>query len=649
MLRGGRKGAYSLFVFVPLVLSSFTIFLGSILSSSIALADDSVVDEISIKVPVSCSMSGTGMNSHTATLVNGTYTPDIGTTILHAFCNDNEGFAIYAAGYTGNDIGTINSNKLVGTSASNNATIETGLATSAGSPDISNWAMKLTATQDSGDTSGTNTFTIDSAPNTSGGQATPFSQYHVVPNEYTKVAHKNSATDMTATTGGVKLTTTYAAYISKTQVADTYSGQVIYTLVHPSDASALPQPQQATAGCINYFANANNVEGTMGCQPATDGNTTSLLASNFSRSGYGFAGWSDRYDYAINSSANFYGPQEEIVVPTGTTANGLSLYAVWIQSEGSIQDATKVAQVCNSLTQSSPNSAKSLANVSALTDQRDNQTYAIAKLADGNCWMIENLRLNNTAEHNSDGALAQGYGVSATYGNFSGLASVESTNFSNSTAANSLYYSGTQSGGATINIGTNGDPGYRMPRYNNLNTQNRAINPNSNVFVNDAITGGMYSYGNYYTWNAVVANLSYYNSNNQSVSNTSLCPTGWRLPIGGNKLNEANNEIWNLVVTHLNGGTTPSNYSSSDYPYYNGASEASSVTTALRAYPTNYIYAGYMTASAYYRGSYGRYWTSTAATGIGSYYLGLSGTDVTPATDYSQRFRGFTIRCVAMD
>ena len=42
---------------------------------------------------------------------------------------------------------------------------------------------------------------------------------------------------MTESTGGVKLTTTYAAYISKTQAADTYSGQVIYTLVHPASAS----------------------------------------------------------------------------------------------------------------------------------------------------------------------------------------------------------------------------------------------------------------------------------------------------------------------------------------------------------------------------------------------------------------------------
>ena len=185
------------------------------------------------------------MNTHNANINNGLYVPDIGSTTLHAFCNDNEGFAIYAAGYTGNEVGGTNSNKLVGTTASGNATIESGTATTAGNPDISNWAMKLAISQDSGDTTGTNAFTIDSAPNVAlpseaeqGATSVSFSQYHVVPNEYTKVAHKNSGTDMTDTTGGVKLTTTYAAYISKTQAADTYSGQVIYTLVHPSSHAA---------------------------------------------------------------------------------------------------------------------------------------------------------------------------------------------------------------------------------------------------------------------------------------------------------------------------------------------------------------------------------------------------------------------------
>ncbi|MBQ6414251.1 hypothetical protein IJI28_01325, partial [Candidatus Saccharibacteria bacterium] len=148
------------------ILTSMTILTATILSSSIVSADDntSIVDEINITVPVSCTISGTGQNTHNANINNGLYEDDIGTTALHAFCNDNEGFAIYAAGYTGNEVGGESSNKLVGTNASNNATIESGTATTAGNPDISNWAMKLQITQDSGDTAGTNAFTIDSAP-----------------------------------------------------------------------------------------------------------------------------------------------------------------------------------------------------------------------------------------------------------------------------------------------------------------------------------------------------------------------------------------------------------------------------------------------------------------------------------------------------
>ena len=271
----------------------------------------------------------------------------------------------------------------------------------------------------------------------------------------------------------------------------------------------------------------------MGCQSASDGNSIELLASNFSRTGYGFAGWSDKFDYATNPSAHFYGPMETITVPTGTTANGLSLYAVWIKSQGSIQDQSKVASVCNSLTTAPTDGTANLTSVSALTDQRDNNTYAIAKLADDNCWMIENLRLESTAEHNSDGTLAQGYGTSATYGNFGGLADAESMNFTGTTMANSLYYSGTQSGTASINIGTSNNPGYRMPRYNNLNTSARATNPTSNTFPENNTTGGMYSYGNYYTWHAAIADLTYNGTNNQSTTGTSLCPAGWHLPTGG--------------------------------------------------------------------------------------------------------------------
>ena len=611
---------------------------GLLLVGNTVSADDSVVSKTSITVPEACTMTGSG-TTHAATLTPGTYSGasgseyenGIGKTTLTTICNDNNGFSIYAIGYTGNSYNSENHTKLVGTNTG--GTISTKAYASG--DNNSNWSMKLTKVTDSTESYNPQNLTIQS--DTEG----IFSSWHSVPASYTKVAeyHANTGSSTTDTTLGAKLETTYAAYIASNQPADIYVGQVKYTMVHPYIETPL-QPQTATPGCINYFPNGSNVDGTMGCQSATDGNLIDLLASNFSRTGYGFAGWSDSFDYTTNPNAKFYGPMETITVPTGTTANGLSLYAVWIKSQGSIQDQSKVASVCNSLTTAPTDGTANLTSVSALTDQRDNNTYAIAKLADDKCWMIENLRLEadntRTAEKQ---ALAQGYGTSATYGNFGGLANAESSNFSNSTTANSLYYSGTQSGDATINIGTTDFPDYRMPRYNNLNTSTRASNPTNN-------SGNMYSYGNYYTWHAAIADLTYNGTNNQSTTGTSLCPAGWHLPKGGNKSNEANNEIWSLVVDGINGGTKPTDYDSSTYPYYTGIPEGSDVSNKLRTYPNNFLYSGnFDSSSAGSRGSYGCYWSSTARDYHNSYYLYLTSSYVRPGTNDYYKYFGRSIRC----
>ena len=616
-----------------IIVLAITIITGIVLSSSVAFADDTeVIDQVRLIVPIACTISGNN-TTHAATLNPGTYSGasgseyenGIGKTTLAAICNDDNGFSIYAIGYTGNQYEGENHTKLVGSNTG--GTIATKVYAS--SDTASNWSMKLTKVTNSSQSYNPQNLTI----------TTGYDTWHAVPDTYTKVAqyHANTGSSSTDTTLGVKLETTYAAYVASSQAADTYIGQVKYTMVHPYTEEPL-QPQPATQGCINYFANASNAVGTMGCQSATDGSSIDLLASNFSRTGYGFAGWSDSFDYATNPNAKFYGPNETITVPTGTTANGLSLYAVWIKSQGSIQDQSKVASVCSSLNTAPTNGTANLTSVSALTDQRDNNTYAIAKLADGKCWMIENLRLESTAEHNSDGTLAQGYGTSATYGNFGGLATAESTNFSNTTTANSLYYSGTQSGDATINIGTTDNPGCRMPRYNNINTSTRASNPTNN-------DGNMYSYGNYYTWHAAIADLTYNGTNNQSTTGTSLCPAGWHLPTGGDKQNKTNSEFWLLVVTGINGGIEPSNYGSQDYVYYTGATEAGPIADKLRSYPNNFLYSG--TSSADSRGNYGKYWSSTAYYSQSSYDLRLDNLylRVYPGTDHGSKYYGRSIRC----
>ena len=584
---------------------------GILLSSSRSFADSATA---SVTVGSACTMTATVNTAHTAEVPGGTTKTDIGSTTLNTICNDAGGYAIYAVGYTGDEYGN---NKM------SNGTVEfnTGTGTSA-----SNWNMSLNQV-----TTGTYATTID------GG----FGSYSAIPATYTKVAHRDSVTDPTT---GSSINLTYGAYVASTQAPGDYVGKVKFTMVHP--ASEVPlQPVDCPSGYICYNPNGGNVIGTMG-QPTISSSATSatLLASNFSRESYGFAGWSDAYDYATNPNAHFYGPQEDITFTAGQytgSNNGLALYAVWVKSQGSIQDTSKVASICSSLTTAPTDDTANLTSVSALTDQRDNETYAIAKLADGKCWMIENLRLESTADHNSDGTLAQGYGISATYGNFGGLADAESASFSSSTTANSLYYSGTQSGAASINIGTSNLPGYRMPRYNNTNTTARASSPILNI------DSAMYSYGNYYTWHAAIADLTYNGTNNQSTTSTSLCPNGWHLPKGGDKSNKTNNEFWSLVVTGINGGAKPANYDSNTAPYFTGAVEAGQVVNKLRSYPNNFLYSGYFgSSSAYSRGSSGYYWSSTARNNNYSHYLHLSSSDVYTGTKYNHKYYGHSIRCL---
>ena len=607
---GSMKKLESRFLLVG-GLTLLTIVCGFGLGGSYVSADDSYNADVSLTIPVACTMTGTLNTPHTANVEAGTYTADIGTTTLKTVCNDGNGFSIYAIGYSGLEYGNNKMLATVGGTLAPTYDIVTGTAQNG---NTSNWAMKLNAV------TGTYAPTILSS----------FDSYHAVPDTYTKVATRTSGTDATV---GASIQSTYAVYVTSLQPAGSYNGKVRYTLVHPNDADTPLQPQTTQAGQICYYPNGSNVEGTMGCQTvSTSATSATLLASNFSRAGYGFAGWSITFDYSDDTG--FLGPQETITFTAGqyTGSNpGLSLYARWIKSAGNLQGWTG----CSSLQSGA---------VTALTDQRDNETYAVAKLADGNCWMIENMRLENTATHNSDGSLAQGYDTS-----FAGLADPEAPSlFANVTTANTLY----STDGSTDKTISGSNQGYRFPRYNNVNTPttatDRPSNPTANSSTNSTSNAGMYSYGNYYTWHAAIADTTHYSTNNQSVTSTSICPTGWHLPKGGNKSNEANSEFWSLIVTGINNGTNPANYDSNTQPYYTGTPEGSDASNALRAYPNNFVYSGYVySGSVYSRGSSGVYWSSTAYSGSYAYNVNFGSSGVYPGTVGDSKYYGRSIRCLA--
>lgn len=163
-----------------------------------------------VRVNSACTFSGEVSSEHTASILNGIYQDNIGTTTLTANCNDSNGYAIYAVGFS-ND--TLGNNNMIGVTTGK--TFATGTTTTGAD---SAWAMKVTPVGTTG-------------PTIEGG----FNNYSAVPSAYTKVASQAGATD---TTAGSSVTTTYGVYVSGSQAADTYVGQVKYSLVHPSTTTA---------------------------------------------------------------------------------------------------------------------------------------------------------------------------------------------------------------------------------------------------------------------------------------------------------------------------------------------------------------------------------------------------------------------------
>ena len=664
---------------IDAMLVTSTVFAGLGLATNFSVAATTTSVPATVRISSACSLGKTIDTPHEVTLSNGNYSgaSGYGQTTLKAFCNDAGGFSIYAIGYTSDEYGntTMHWNKAASSSDNTNA-IPTEVY-DAGNMSNSSWSMKLSAV------SGTYAATIDDGNSSHNNSTEDFTSWHEIPEQYTRVAYRLSGTDTEQNGSGVgsSITVTYDTYITPTQPAGTYVGQVKFTLVHPSTevAPMTPiDPSVMTANYIIYAPNANDVEGDMssigttteltnispkaGRQNVSD-STVTLIAPNFKREGYGFAGWST--DFEATSASTIYGPNETINIGTNEDevdiSNGLILYPVWVESSGSLQGWTG----CSSLYAATYNSttgkvSSSLDDIIALTDTRDGNVYAVAKLTDGNCWMIENLRLD--AEHSrgaSNITKSQGYGTSTTYGNFIGLADSEDTNMDgeNPTSANNntngIYSS---DGSTTINIGTAYPPGYRTPRYNGNNTNMGGKNSNNADLVAshtaNTDTAQWYSYGNYYAWPAAIASTILYSTYSGSAgtdaANTSICPSGWHLPKGAvstGVLSDGANDVANRVgsfsyLDRTMGGTGDEQYS---YTVPTGATQSGK----WRSFPNNIVYSGlWIDSLPEARRGGGSYWSASADNTYGSYNFYINSATISPGTYVNPKYQARTIRCL---
>ena len=316
-----------------------------------------------------------------------------------------------------------------------------------------------------------------------------------------------------------------------------------------------------------------------------------LTASDYSRSGYGFAGWSADANAGTkllnNQDVIVYGPNQNVKLVSSFTSNAdannqITLYAVWLEA-----DATDTLQTFSSTRCGSMNEGELL----ALTDERDGNVYTVAKLGDGNCWMTENLRLDPSTTTFTN---ANTNGPTSDFISKAALSHTATTlcNDDDSTCIDNVLFNA-----------------------NNLDRTLTAT-PDTN---DDA--SSWYSYGMMYGWYTATAGNGDYEMNSGNVIGD-ICPAGWRLPTGGR-----NGEFVSLTNTLTGSNATETNYN-------------------MLAFPNNFIYSGdynYNTSGG--RGSYGRYWSATPENKIKAFRLGVASSGATPAGSWN-KWDAFAVRCI---
>ena len=236
-----------------------------------------------------------------------------------------------------------------------------------------------------------------------------------------------------------------------------------------------------------------------------------------------------------------------------------------------------------------------------LTDTRDNKTYLVSKLADGNCWMSQSLALDLTAN------------TAIVASNNDGTTKTVTPNNTTQTTTGTTW--------------AQADNNWRSYKPQTAESYYQAgITKASSA----SGTGDAYDWekaGNYYNWYAATAGTGT-SSMASAEAGSSICPKGWRLPS-----NTGNKSYYNLVTTAY------------------GLASSAAGSTALRVDPLNFNLSGgyhYSSAAMSYQGSSGHYWSSSAySTATNAYYLHFNASVIRPQYG-SNKGLGFSVRCVAI-
>ena len=300
--------------------------------------------------------------------------------------------------------------------------------------------------------------------------------YSPVPTKDQSPATIYNTTSATAsTTTPENLNLTYAVKTDDTIPSGTYTNDLVYTV------NVKPE-------CLQYTLkfNLDNGTGKPGAvytdRQLSYGTKVNLSDFTPTRTDYEFMGWiATTNNPAISST--IYNPTANLDVnPANKTE--VTLKAKWKYIKGlySISNMQQMnPNICKANT--TPNRTATQLDTDGshhgdpnyvptktLTDTRDNNTYTISKLADGKCWMTQNLRIAGKTITPADSNVTANYTIPASADN----------------------------------------------GFNTFDVPRAYVDP---------------TYGGYYNFHTVTAGVGRYSSSTEGENIvSSICPKGWRLP-----------------------------------------------------------------------------------------------------------------------
>ena len=347
-----------------------------------------------------------------------------------------------------------------------------------------------------------------------------------------------------------------------------------------------------TSYTINYNANGGTGAPAQETGSSTTG-SVQISSTQPTRTNYMFQGWCTEQTSDDTCSGETVQPGGMLALHPGTTnltpTVTRTLYAMWGDNTpkidycvaGSIPDSN-----CMQKMTSCPSTA------TTVTDGRDGEQYKVQQLADGKCWMLDNLRLG-------------------------GSSAVDLTPSNTNINSNWTLPASTTTGFDDSSTG-----------YTTA-----AVNADYKSTTTTSYGVGSGKIGNYYNYCAASGGTYCYASEGGTDdAQYDICPAGWRMPTGGNYQGSGVGDGEYFAL-----GTALGLTFDEDEWGFTGTTYRVALSTPLSG--------RFLSRSAYSQGSYGYFWSSTYRNDYNMYNLYVDSGRASP-TGSSNRNYGNSLRCL---